>query len=112
MKKNIFLEELSKRTLIIDGAMGTMLYKKGVFINSCFDLLCLNNASLIESIHREYYLAGADIVETNTFGANEVKLARFGLSEKTEEINLKAVEIAKRAVDEKCFVAGAMGFLM
>jgi homocysteine S-methyltransferase len=109
MKNESFLEILSKRVLIADGAMGTMLYQKGVFINSCFDELCLTNEDLIGNLHKEYFRAGADFVETNTFGANEIKLGRFGLSEKTELINKKAVEIAKKAVDGGCFVGGAMG---
>ncbi|HIJ69883.1 MAG TPA: bifunctional homocysteine S-methyltransferase/methylenetetrahydrofolate reductase, partial [Planctomycetes bacterium] len=88
---------LDKKVVIADGAMGTMLYQHGVFINTCYDELNLTKPDLIGKIHTEYVQAGADFIETNTFGANPIKLAQFGLAEKTELINEKAVEIAKNA---------------
>ena len=74
-----FLDALRERVLVCDGAMGTMLYSRGVFINKSFDAMNLTQGPLVEAVHQEYVLAGADILETNTFGANRVKLATFGL---------------------------------
>jgi methionine synthase / methylenetetrahydrofolate reductase(NADPH) len=83
---------------LLDGAMGTLLYERGVFLNVCYDELSLSRPRLVEGIHREYVLAGARIVETNTFGANPVKLSSFGLEERTEEINREAVARARGGV--------------
>jgi methionine synthase I (cobalamin-dependent) len=77
-----FLDALAERVLVCDGAMGTMLYAKGVFINKSFDALNLTQPDLVAEVHQEYVRAGADIVETNTFGANRIKLASFGLGDK------------------------------
>jgi len=100
---------LSQRVVIGDGAMGTMLYSKGVFVNTCFDELNLTSPSLVKEIHQQYVNAGADFIETNTFGANEFKLARFGLADKVEQINSAAVKIAKETAGDKALVAGAVG---
>ena len=86
--KRSFLDALDERVLVCDGAMGTMLYARGVFINRSFDALNLAQADLVGEVHREYLRAGADVIETNTFGANRVKLAAFGLSDQLHEINL------------------------
>lgn len=100
---------LDKKVVVADGAMGTMLYQYGVFVNTCFDELNLTQPDLVSRIHTEYVQAGADFIETNTFGANPVKLAQFGLGEKTEQINEKAVEIAKNSAGTNALVAGAIG---
>ncbi len=92
-----------------DGAMGTMLYQSGVFINTCFDELNLSNPKLVGKIHKQYIDAGADFIETNTFGSNEVKLAKYGLAEQIEKINAAGVQIAKQAAADKALVAGAIG---
>ncbi|MFA5784995.1 MAG: bifunctional homocysteine S-methyltransferase/methylenetetrahydrofolate reductase [Phycisphaerae bacterium] len=104
-----FRELLAERVIIGDGAMGTMLYEQGTFLNQCFEEVNLTHPDKVEKIHRQYYQAGADFVETNTFGANEFKLARFGLAEQTQSINKAAVEIARRAVDSNALVAGSIG---
>jgi homocysteine S-methyltransferase len=106
-----FRDLLERRALIADGAMGTMLYAKGVFINRCFDELNLSNPGMVGEIHREYVRSGAEILETNTFGANRLKLASFGLADKTAEINRAGVRIAREAAQERSdvFVAGAVG---
>jgi len=104
-----FHEELASRALVADGAMGTMLYSKGVFINRCYDELNLSAPDLVREIHREYVAAGAEIVETNTFGANRMRLASFGLSEKLRAINQAGVQLAREAAGDKAFVAGAIG---
>ena len=90
--------------------MGTVLYERGVFVNQCYDELNLSRPSLVEAIHREYVDAGARIIETNTFGANPVKLSSFGLDDRTEEINRAAVERARAGAGEAdVVVVGAMG---
>jgi methionine synthase I (cobalamin-dependent)/5,10-methylenetetrahydrofolate reductase len=104
-----FFDLLAKKVIVADGAMGTMLYQHGVFVNTCYDELNLTRPNLIGKIHNEYVQAGADFIETNTFGANPVKLAQFGLAEKTEQINEKAVEIAKNSAGTNVLVAGAIG---
>src|SRR2546428_175813 len=104
-----FTDALAQRVLVCDGAMGTMLYAKGVFINKSFDALNLTNADLVEAVHTEYVGAGADIIETNTFGANRIKLASFGLADKLREINAGGVRIARQAADDRAYVAGAIG---
>jgi methionine synthase I (cobalamin-dependent)/5,10-methylenetetrahydrofolate reductase len=94
---------------LFDGAMGTMLYSKGVFINKCYDELNLRSPEIVLEVHKQYVRAGAEIIETNTYGANRVKLAQFGIDEELQDINRTAVEIARRAAGESVFVAGAMG---
>ncbi len=104
-----FREKLAKRAMIADGAMGTMLYTKGVFINRCFDELNLSAPDMVKEVHAEYVKAGAEILESNTFGANRVRLGAFGLAEKLNEINQAGVRIAREAASQQAFVAGAMG---
>jgi methionine synthase I (cobalamin-dependent)/5,10-methylenetetrahydrofolate reductase len=104
-----FLEEIDRRVLVCDGAMGTELYAKGVFINRCFESLNLTQPSLVESVHADYLRAGADVLETNTFGASRVKLRAFGLSDKTADINREGARLARQAAGDRAFVAGAIG---
>ena len=94
---------------VFDGAMGTMLYGRGVFLNVCFDELALRQPDLVRDIHREYVRAGAEILETNTFGANPIKLAQYGLADDTERINAAAARVAREAAHTQAAVAGAMG---
>jgi homocysteine S-methyltransferase len=104
-----FDEAIAERVLVCDGAMGTMLYAKGVFINKSFDALNLSNPDLVAQVHEEYVRAGADIVETNTFGANRIKLGSFGLADKLHDINAEGARIARRAAGDRAYVAGAIG---
>src|SRR5580765_3502437 len=104
-----FREQLSRRVWVADGAMGTMLYSRGVFINRCFDELNLSAADMVRQIHQEYVKAGAEILETNTFGASRPRLAAFGIAEKLRDINRAAVRLAREAAKEGPFVAGAVG---
>jgi methionine synthase / methylenetetrahydrofolate reductase (NADH) len=104
-----FLEALDERVLVCDGAMGTMLYAKGVFINRCFDSLNLMSADTVAEIHQDYARAGADVLETNTFGANRIKLRGFGLGDRVREINVEGVRIARKAARDQAYVAGAIG---
>ena len=87
MARPPFLDALRSRVLVCDGAMGTMLYGKGIFLNRCFDELNVAQPDLVAEVHRDYVRAGADVIETNTFGANRFKLANFGLADKTRIFN-------------------------
>jgi methionine synthase I (cobalamin-dependent) len=89
--------------------MGTMLYARGIFLNRCFDELNLTQPDLVAEVHTEYVRAGADVIETNTFGANRFKLVNFGLADKTRAINLQGARIAKHAAREAAWVAGSIG---
>jgi homocysteine S-methyltransferase len=94
---------------VFDGGVGTYLYEKGIFINTCFDELNLINPDIVSEVHRDYVNAGADVIETNTFGANRFKLAPHGLEGKVHEINLKGALLAKRVAGESTLVAGSVG---
>lgn len=109
MTRPPFLEELDRRVLVCDGAMGTMLYAKGIFLNRSFDELNLTQADLVADVHQAYVRAGADVIETNTFGANRIKLGAFGLADRVHEINLQGAKIARHAAREQAYVAGAIG---
>ena len=97
--------------VLFDGAMGTMLYARGVFINQCYDELNIRTPDLVRDVHRQYVKAGAEVLETNSFGANRLKLAQFGLAAQTRELNQRAAELAREAADEgsDVLVAGAVG---
>src|SRR3989449_8191932 len=104
-----FLDALDDGVLVCDGAMGTMLYAKGVFINKSFDALNVSQPDLVAEVHQEYVRAGADVVETNTFGANRIKLGSFGLGDRLQSINEQGAKIARHAAREQAYVAGAIG---
>ncbi|MFN8646866.1 MAG: bifunctional homocysteine S-methyltransferase/methylenetetrahydrofolate reductase [Gemmatimonadales bacterium] len=97
------------QTHVFDGAMGTLLYSRGIFLNVCYDELVLRQPDLIRDIHREYVRAGAELLETNTFGANPVKLAQYGLAGDTERINQAAAALARDAAGSRASVLGAIG---
>ncbi len=100
---------LEQRVVIADGAMGTMLYQYGAFLNTCFEELNLSNPKLVRQVHEAYLQAGADFLETNSFAANEIKLAKYGLSDKVVEINTAAVELARQSAAGRALVAGSIG---
>jgi homocysteine S-methyltransferase len=111
-----FAEILASRSLLADGAMGTVLYARGIFINRCYDELNLSDPGLILSVHEEYLQAGAEILETNTFGANRMRLGRYGLAGKVAEINAAGARLARQAVNNlkqkqagEAWVAGSVG---
>ena len=104
-----FRDQLSRRVIVADGAMGTMLYARGVFINRCFDELNVSQPDLVRQIHQDYVKAGAEILETNTFGANRARLSAFGIAEKLKAINLAGVRLAREAAADDVYVAGAVG---
>lgn len=95
--------------LVCDGAMGTMFYAKGIFLNKCFDELNLTQPALVLDVHQSYARAGADVLETNTFGANRFKLSTFGLVDQLREINMAGATIARRAARDAAWVAGSIG---
>jgi methionine synthase I (cobalamin-dependent)/5,10-methylenetetrahydrofolate reductase len=110
------LSLFANRTVLCDGAMGTALYGRGVFLNKCFDELNLTQPELVRSVHEEYLQAGAEIIETNTFGANSFRLHRFGLQDQARAINQAGVRLAREAVTQladkqagSAFVAGSVG---
>src|SRR5215203_7348534 len=93
-----FLDLLSSQTILADGAMGTMLHTRGIGFDKCFDELNLTNPSAVAEIHRGYIEAGAQLVITNTFGANRFKLTKHGLQDGVIEINKAGVDLARRVV--------------
>jgi methionine synthase I (cobalamin-dependent)/5,10-methylenetetrahydrofolate reductase len=97
------------QVIVFDGAMGTMLYAKGVFINQCYDELVLRAPDMVREIHAAYVKAGAEVIETNTFGANHAKLAHYGLESRVAEINRRAAAVAREAAGADRLVAGAVG---
>ncbi len=94
---------------VFDGAMGTMLYGKGFFLNVCYDELCVKHPELVREVHEGYVRAGAELLETNTFGANPMKLATYGLADETETINRAAAALAREASGGRASVVGAIG---
>jgi methionine synthase / methylenetetrahydrofolate reductase(NADPH) len=109
-------ELFQTRSVLCDGAMGTMLYDRGVFIHRCYDELNLSQPDLIRAIHEEYLQAGAEIIETNTFGGNRFRLQRHGLQDKVHDVNVAGAKIARQAADQirdkqatQTYVAGAVG---
>jgi homocysteine S-methyltransferase len=104
-----FIQKVSNQVLLFDGGMGTELYNRGVFINQSFEELNLKNPSLVKAVHSEYRKAGADVLETNTFGANRFKLGKFQLADQVYEINFQASKLACEVAGEDLFVAGSVG---
>lgn len=113
MAKTPFLERLSQRPILADGAMGTMLHQTGIQLGSCFDALNITDPGIVASIHRQYIEAGAEIIETNTFSANPYKLQEPGYEEQVIEINEAGVELAQRVVGaafrDDIYIAGSVG---
>jgi methionine synthase I (cobalamin-dependent)/5,10-methylenetetrahydrofolate reductase len=110
--KSPFLAALEQRVLLADGAMGTLLQSRGAPKNACLEALVLDSADLIRRVHEDYIAAGADIIETNTFGANRYRLAKHGLESRVRDINFRAARLARDAREihgHPVFVAGAVG---
>ena len=104
-----FLERIDKRPVVCDGAMGTMLYSKGISLNRCYDELNAAMPQLVKEVHLAYLKAGAEVIETNTFGANNFRLQKFGLGEKGREFNLAGARLAREVAGDDLYVAGAVG---
>src|ERR1700756_687325 len=104
------LSRVNKSPILCDGAMGTLLYAKGIFINRSYDELNLSQPEMIRSVHQDYLHAGAEIIETNTFGANSVRLARHSLGDKVRDINVAGAHLARDAAKSfDVWVAGSVG---
>ena len=104
-----FLEALDQGPLVFDGAIGTQLYERGIYINKSFDDANLSRQDLVETVHEEYIEAGADVITTNTFGSNRIKLENHGLEDQVAEINAEGVKIARRVAGDAVYVAGSLG---
>jgi homocysteine S-methyltransferase len=112
MNRQEFKGQLAQGPLLLDGAMGTVLHGRGIPIDECFDAISLRDPALVADIHRRYIAAGADIIETNSFGANRFKLAQHGLVEQVQTINEAAVAVARRAIEssfKEVYLAGSVG---
>lgn len=112
MQKPGLIEVLTEQLLVGDGAMATYLYQQGVSIGQCVEELVLKSPMLIRAVHRAYYEAGARVIETNTYGANRERLARYGLENKVSRINREAVRIARDAVGDDAWVVGTIGSIL
>ena len=104
-----FLDRIEKRPLVCDGAMGTMLYAKGIPLNRCYDELNASAPRLVKEVHLAYAKAGAEVLETNTFGANRYRLRNFGFDERVRELNLEGARLARDVAGDDLYVAGAVG---
>ena len=111
MEKLNFSQRLASGVLVFDGGFGTELYRRNFFVNTSYDNLVLTEPAVVTAIHQAYVDAGADVLTTNTYSANKIALARFGLAEKVEEINFAAVALAKKAAAgrENILIAGSIG---
>ncbi len=109
ISKQFFLDRIKNSVILFDGGLGTELYNRGIFINRCFDEVNLSNPTLVKQIHEEYIKAGADAIETNTFGANRFKLSKHHLEDKVYQINFEGAKIARELAKDKVWVAGAVG---
>ncbi len=112
MNRDTFKQRLANGPLLLDGAMGTLLYGKGISIDQCFDALNRREPQAVASIYRDYIDAGADVLETNTFASNRFKLAEYGLQNDVLELNTAAVAIARRVIAasfKPMLLAGAIG---
>jgi homocysteine S-methyltransferase len=103
------LDQIKHGPLTVDGGMGTQIYERGVLFSINYEELCVSRPELIASIHEDYVRAGAQLIETNTFGANRIRLGRHGFEDRTRELNLAAARLAKQAAGDRAFVAGAIG---
>ena len=104
-----FLDALRNGGLVSDGAMGSLLYERGVFVNRNFDECNISQPELVARIHQEYIVAGANVCETNTYGANRLRLARHGLANRTEDLNRAGVALLRQAAHDTAYIAGSMG---
>jgi len=109
MARGEFLNYLKDNIVLFDGAIGTMLYSRGIYINRCFDELNLSRPELVKEIHNKYILAGSEVIETNTFGANRFKLNAHGFDEEVSSINYQGARIAREEAGEDIWVAGSIG---
>ncbi len=108
-RQKSFLDSAKQSIVVSDGAVGTMLYSRGIFLNRCFDELCLSNAKLVMEIHSAYLQAGSELLTANTYGANRFKLQPHGLEDRVLEINRRGAEIAREVGGERAWIGGSIG---
>src|SRR5580704_8734029 len=104
-----FLEAVQSGVLVLDGAMGTQLYERGVLYSACFEELNVSRPELVTKVHDDYLRAGAQVLETNTFGANALRLEKYGLQSRVRELNAAGVRLARVAGGAHAYVVGAIG---
>src|SRR5512139_565631 len=104
-----FLDRLQRGALVLDGAMGTALYERGILYSSSFDEVCLSRPELVRAVHESYLRAGAALIGTNSFGANRYRLREHGLAGRVSEINRAAVRLAREVAGERAYVAASVG---
>jgi homocysteine S-methyltransferase len=104
-----FSDALERQVFVLDGAMGTQLYERGVLYSACFEELNVSRAELVQRVHSDYLAAGANVIETNTFGANALRLEKHGLSGQVRQLNRAGVQIARKAAGDAGYVFGAIG---
>jgi homocysteine S-methyltransferase len=104
-----FLDAVRASVLVVDGAMGTQLYERGVLYSACFEELNVSRPELVGKVHEDYLRAGAQVIETNTFGANALRLEKYGLQSRVHELNVAGVRVARVAAGNQAYVAGAIG---
>lgn len=107
--KTSFLEALKERPIVFDGAIGTRLYERGIYVNKSFDQANLSRPDLVRAVHREYLEAGAEVLTTNTFSSNRIKLRRHGLEDQAEKIARAGVALAREVAGDQAYVAGSIG---
>lgn len=109
MRSESLAHRIAAGPLLVDGGMGTELYRRGQFLNKPFEGVNLSDPELVEQVHRAYVEAGAEVLETNTFGSNRIKLGRVGLDDQLAAINQAGVDLARRAAGSRCWVVGSIG---
>lgn len=109
MAQHEFLQTLAERPLLFDGAIGTELYRRGIYLTANFEELVLSRPNLVVQVHRDYLRAGAQVITTNSYGANRIRLERFGLHGVTADINRSAAKLAQEAAGRRAWVAGSVG---
>src|SRR5260370_13208394 len=108
-RRDTSFREAMTSLLVFDGAMGSLLYERGVFVTQNFEQLNVTRPDIVKKIHEDYVAAGAQIIETNTFGANCFRLDRHGLGDQVRPYNLAGARLARQAAGEDAWVAGSMG---
>src|SRR6202050_2792933 len=103
------IDAIAAGPLVVDGAMGTQLYERGVLFSACFEELNVSRPELVAKVHEDYLRAGAQVIETNTFGANAMRLEKYGLQGRMRELNAAGVRVARAAAGDQAYVIGAMG---
>src|SRR5580700_11598663 len=103
------LDAILAGPLVLDGAMGTQLYERGVLYSACFEELNVSRPALVSKVHEDYLRAGAQVLETNTFGANALRLGKYGLAGRVRELNLAGVRVAREAAAGQAYVLGCLG---